>query len=527
MKRIFSYSWNFKAALLLWLSFTQLVSGQETAPTVNYKTSYAKTNNAWAALRNAEVLSTGDSNNSAFFAAIRKKDLDAVKLALQNGADINAKTKKSPLREVGHQTALMLVLRYQDNSILKFLLDNHINVNAVDTQGRAAVDYYPLSEENADLLRAKGAIPRQANELNKSLISAVENKDTDSVNDCLEKGADPNQYDLQGDTALVIAIKNSTFQIITNLIAHGASLTMGCDYFDDGNDGATPLFWAASISPDLTKLLIDLGGKVDVKTKDGTTPLMMAKGATTIRMLLASDAGVDVNARNNVGQTPLSVAIDQDDIDTIKLLVQADANINVISPATTGNPNGYKNLFYYSSVEGSANAVKFLLSKVSEQQTKDMAFLLACNKGNLAVVKVMLENGIDVNTKDATGNSAIIYAAQAGNDDVVKILIQAGAKDRPSGYSENGDPIAIESKDLTKADWKAKVAAKVPAYRASGSTIQVYQKNFVKWFGEPTKTQTVGNRVYWYYDCSDGTIQLDLDGGNMQAGILAGQVNDY
>jgi outer membrane protein assembly factor BamE (lipoprotein component of BamABCDE complex) len=50
---------------------------------------------------------------------------------------------------------------------------------------------------------------------------------------------------------------------------------------------------------------------------------------------------------------------------------------------------------------------------------------------------------------------------------------------------------------------------------------------FLKLCGEPSKTQTVGNKTSWYYTCKDGEIQLELDKGNLLGGIVAGQVNDY
>ena len=46
--------------------------------------------------------------------------------------------------------------------------------------------------------------------------------------------------------------------------------------------------------------------------------------------------------------------------------------------------------------------------------------------------------------------------------------------------------------------------------------------------GKPNRTQTVGDQAYWYYQCTDGTIQLVMNVLNLQmAGLIQADVNDY
>jgi len=458
----------------------------------------------------------------AFFAAIKRGDLEAAKKAFEKGADNDVKTKNPRFGGVGHQTALMLAAKRNDINILKYLLDNRAHVNAVDSKGKAAIDYYP-SEECASLLRAKGAKPYAAKTMNESLIRAIEKNDADVVRACLDKGADPNHYGYDGEPALVEAVKYSSLEIMTNLVGHGASPNFGCDPgFQPEfakSDGATPLYWAGLRGPSLAKWLINCGAKVNIKTRNGTTPLMYAAsakgGAETLKVLLT--AGAKVNAQRADGSTALSTAVAEDNAETIKVLIDSGADTNVKDSA--GRP-----LFVSAAADGHADGVKLLIKKVTDPTLKDLALQTASYGGHATVVKILIENGANVNAKDSKGNSAVVYAAEGGNDNVVKILIQAGAKDLPSGYDKSGDPVS--TKELTKAEWKEKLAKRVPAYAAAGA-ILVPQTDFVRWFGNPVKTQTVGDRAFWYYQCTDGTIQLDLDGGNLHAGTVAGRVNDY
>jgi hypothetical protein len=79
----------------------------------------------------------------------------------------------------------------------------------------------------------------------------------------------------------------------------------------------------------------------------------------------------------------------------------------------------------------------------------------------------------------------------------------------------------------TKEEWKAKLAQGNQVFAVSG-VIQMEKGEFVKVAGSPDKTQTVGNKIYWYYNCKDGTIQLEADAGALNAaGMLIGRANDY
>ena len=56
------------------------------------------------------------------------------------------------------------------------------------------------------------------------------------------------------------------------------------------------------------------------------------------------------------------------------------------------------------------------------------AFFDAAGSGDLKTIQVMLENGIDVNLKDASfGHTALIVAARKGHRQIVELLLAKGA----------------------------------------------------------------------------------------------------
>ncbi len=101
----------------------------------------------------------------------------------------------------------------------------------------------------------------------------MEAKSVELVALLLSSGADPNQQDEKGGTALHHAvIQGNGSMIIPVLIENGAKINAV-----DGN-GVTPLVYAVvNDKPDLVELLLRLGAKPDIETRDGQTALDWAE----------------------------------------------------------------------------------------------------------------------------------------------------------------------------------------------------------------------------------------------------------
>jgi hypothetical protein len=98
-------------------------------------------------------------------------------------------------------------------------------------------------------------------------------------------------------------------------------------------------------------------------------------------------------------------------------------------------------------------------------------------------------------------------------------------------FLSQGETPALSSQTnrTTKAQWRAKVMQAYGRYPAAMNTIPGWNaKQFQSLLGAPDQTQTVGDHAYWYYRCSDGTIQLALNAQVLAlAGIMQGNINDY
>ncbi len=66
------------------------------------------------------------------------------------------------------------------------------------------------------------------------------------------------------------------------------------------------------------------------------------------------------------------------------------------------------------------------LSKLNVQYTPEQ-FLNSARDGNSKVVELFLQAGMDVNTKNADGQTALMLSAYSGHTDTVKLLLKHGA----------------------------------------------------------------------------------------------------
>jgi len=146
----------------------------------------------------------------------------------------------------------------------------------------------------------------------------------------------------------------------------------------------------------------------------------MAPDPEAVRSLLKQK--VDVNAPQPDGTTALHWAVRKDDLETADLLIRAGANVKAANrfgatplslAATNGNAAMIEKLLKAGE---DANAV------VSE--SGDRILMLAARTGKPDAVAMLLNHGADVNKTNATGQTALMWAAAERNAAAVQVLIE-------------------------------------------------------------------------------------------------------
>lgn len=126
-----------------------------------------------------------------------------------------------------------------------------------------------------------------------------------------------------------------------------------------------------------------------------------------VKALLA--AGADVNGRYDDESTVLSDAVDNGNVEMVKTLLAAGANVNEKTAGRTALMSAVDNL---------------------DRETDEKDFII------MEKIKALLAAGADVNARDESGNSALISASAAEQIIAVNALLAAGANIEDGERSE-------------------------------------------------------------------------------------------
>jgi ankyrin repeat protein len=191
---------------------------------------------------------------------------------------------------------------------------------------------------------------------------------------------------------------------------------------------------------DVVTRLLSYGVPPDIVGPDGTA-LNEAAGhghEDVIRALLAG--GADLNNDEGNGLTPLHIAVKAGLTNTVRLLLENDADVNKVKDRGSA---------FGSAVEsGDEEIVMLLLIKGALVEGNEGPQFLsplqaAVFKGYERIVKALLDAGADVNALDEAGlsPSPLRYACQVNREDIARLLLERGANVNAADQHHSLTPI--------------------------------------------------------------------------------------
>lgn len=309
---------------------------------------------AW---RNAAVLL---NTSLAIFLAPRSSSFD------QWNDSLNIHEQSTPL----HLAARLLLHGHTQ----RLLEQGHYDVNVLDGNGETPLSCvvsrasFRAHLRIIDLLLSHGAGLHVRTEFSDTpvLLRALSAPDPTLVLDHLvEKGADVNATDFNGETALYSAVKRDSPSLVRALLRLGADMRA-----DD--KGMTPLHKSASTGNlPITQILLASGAEANLATKKGCTPLHFAavRGHSSVALaLLGREVEVEVRSTGEaalwdgwprrqlaMGSTALHAAAQGGHTDVCEMLLKHSRKLVDIPDSEGQTP------LHYASKWGCRSTVELLL----------------------------------------------------------------------------------------------------------------------------------------------------------------------
>jgi ankyrin repeat protein len=169
----------------------------------------------------------------------------------------------------------------------------------------------------------------------------------------------------------------------------------------------------------------------------------------------AADSPEDVNRRNPDGSTPLQWAVYEGDVDEVRRLLAAGADVSI------ANRYGATAMGLAAEV-ADTEILELVLAAGADVDSPNpegqTALMAVARTGNIAAAKLLLERGATVDARESWGGqTALMWAAARRHPEMIALLIEHGAevdarsiyRDYPRHVTAEGRPKGLDSGGFT------------------------------------------------------------------------------
>ena len=348
----------------------------------------------------ADVNAKGDDGGTALHAAAFLGQYEIAKLLIQNGADVDARNNE------GETVINGTMADWETTKFIAGMLQLKLDRESVET-GRSQI---------VELLRKNGATAEFSDPPDNNFWTMVGVGNLQAVKQHLAKGLDINAKNKDGVTALQIATLLGQYEIAELLVQKGA------DVNTKANDGTTALHSAAFLGRyKEAKLLLE--NRIDANIRDND-------GATAIDIL-----NLDWRTTQFVAQM-LSLQVDKEKVEDGRNRIKKLLGQQVASIDNQSNQSDFVGQSLHEAVlVGNLEGVKRHIVVKSDLNQKDpnlqgqgaSALHIASIFGQLEIVELLIQAGVDLNQADREGSTPVHAAAFFCHEKILLSLLNAGA----------------------------------------------------------------------------------------------------
>ncbi|XP_063913940.1 uncharacterized protein LOC135130477 isoform X2 [Zophobas morio] len=351
---------------------------------------------------------------------------------------VNELLKHKPYKEVINNQSpfggnLLTSAAFHGNlEMLESLLENGAKVNGHVMPPLYAAVLGKKSDCFSRLLRAGADVNETASDGNSALTMSTMMNRIDFMELLLESGCDVNY--VSGNLApLYCAAGRMNLEAVRLILKYKPDVNYQCE-----DTGYTALHAASkSDNPDITKCLLDHGASTKIKSKKLVTPLHVAliNGKKEVALeLIKADPSVVNEYTSEL--TPVSLATVANFPDVIETLAKYGADVNAAKSKLIP-------LQFAASRQFDSCVVELIKAGASVNRPDESgATPLFSATDHLTTVKILLDNGADINAASKSGETIVHSAAHGGKVEVMKELVERGA-DLNCRNNANWTPLCI------------------------------------------------------------------------------------
>lgn len=371
--------------------------------------------------RGADLSVTVDGHSLLFLAALGG-NAEVVQLLIEEGFDINSTTAhgESPL------WAAVGSYRQRRDDVVRLLLKEGADVSQrVGNRKETALHYGAIRgfDTTVRLLLESGAeVDAQNEEGETALHIAAETGYGGVLQILLEKGADVTVKNQAGETALHVAAKRGHKDALQILVEKGADVTVKT------KAGETALKLAAWGGREATvrQLLNHLDGELNPEAWLATSQIFkVAIAGDEKAMQLLLDKGADITAEREYKETVLHLAAREGHVALSRMLLENGANINAID---IYQKTPISSAAYYGRIEVVRLLVEHKADLRQEVSPLFDAIDPSLGQSKIEIVQLLLDNGADVSSTGLYSLDTPLHAAvRKGSKPIIKLLLEYGA----------------------------------------------------------------------------------------------------
>ncbi|XP_039737236.1 2-5A-dependent ribonuclease isoform X1 [Pteropus medius] len=233
--------------------------------------------------------------------------------------------------------------------------------------------------------------------------------------------------------SLIKAVKEGDIKLVQQLLDKGADVN-----FQDEDGGWTPLLNAVEISEeDIVDLLLRHGADPCLRKNNGATPFIVAGIVGNVKLLeLFLSKGSNINEYDHNGFTAFMEAACYGQVEALRFLYENGAKVNLGRETKEDQRKirkGGATALMDAAKNGHVEVLKILLDemgadvKACDNMGRNAlihAFQNSIKETMEAIVRLLLDHGVDVNVRGEKGKTPLILAVEKRNSNLVKMLLE-------------------------------------------------------------------------------------------------------